>query len=475
MELPVTKLRIGLVIFPLILLTIAPILFLLFGYPLYYSSSSSIYKRLTTSSSETPLPLPSSNRSLPLLASSSDHDETLSSEPSLDDNDYDDTYHGLKPPSPLHNNISISSSNVDHQEKEHRRKKRKAKKCDLFTGEWVPNHEAPYYTNTTCWAIHEHQNCMKYGRPDLGFLKWRWKPKQCDLPLFDPYEFLEIVRGKNMAFVGDSVNRNHVQSLICLLSQVEDPEDDSRQQDFDFNFQRWKYKTYNFTIATFWTTHLVRSEENGPAGPNSFYNLYLDEPDPSWASQVAEFDYIIISSGQWFFRPLFLYDKQKMIGCLYCYIPGVRNVGAHFAYRRALRTTFKTIIGLENFKGEVFLRTFAPSHFEQGEWDKGGNCLRTRPFRSNETELEGMDLETHTIQLDEFRIAKRDRNKSNGLNLRLLDVTQMMLLRPDGHPSRFGHKPEDKVILYNDCVHWCLPGPIDSWNDILLEMLQLEI
>lgn len=160
---------------------------------------------------------------------------------------------------------------------------------------------------------------------------------------------------------------------------MEYPELDSQQK--DFNFQRWKYKTYNFTIATFWTTHLVRSEETGPDGPNSFYNLYLDEPDPSWASQIDGFDYIIISSGQWFFRPLFLFDKQKRIGCLYCYIPGVRNVGAHFAYRRALRTTFKTINGLENFKGEVFLRTFAPSHFEDGEWDKGGNCLRTRPYR----------------------------------------------------------------------------------------------
>lgn len=181
-------LRIGIVIFPLILLTIAPILYLLIGYPLYYSSSSSsLYKRLTTSSSEKPLPLISSTSnhssgSSPILSSSSssdysDHDETLFLQQSVDDNDYDDTFHGLKPPPSLHNDISILSSNVDHQEKKHRRKKRKAKECDLFTGEWVPNPEAPYYTNTTCWAIHEHQNCMKYGRPDLGFLKWRWKPK----------------------------------------------------------------------------------------------------------------------------------------------------------------------------------------------------------------------------------------------------------------------------------------------------------
>lgn len=93
--------------------------------------------------------------------------------------------------------------------------------CDLFRGEWVENHEGPYYTNKTCYAIQEHQNCMKFGRPDTGFLKWKWKPNgRCDLPVFDPSEFLEYMRGKSLAFVGDSVARNHMQSLICLLSRV---------------------------------------------------------------------------------------------------------------------------------------------------------------------------------------------------------------------------------------------------------------
>lgn len=93
-------------------------------------------------------------------------------------------------------------------------------KCDLFSGEWIPNPDAPYYTNTTCWAIHEHQNCMKYGRPDSEFMKWRWKPHECNLPIFNPAQFLEVVRGKSLAFVGDSVGRNQMQSLICLLSRV---------------------------------------------------------------------------------------------------------------------------------------------------------------------------------------------------------------------------------------------------------------
>lgn len=93
-------------------------------------------------------------------------------------------------------------------------------KCDIFSGEWIPNPDAPYYTNTTCWAIHEHQNCMKYGRPDSEFMKWRWKPDSCELPIFNPYQFLEIVRGKSLAFVGDSVGRNQMQSLMCMLSRV---------------------------------------------------------------------------------------------------------------------------------------------------------------------------------------------------------------------------------------------------------------
>lgn len=72
------------------------------------------------------------------------------------------------------------------------------KRCDIFSGEWVPNPEAPYYTNTTCWAIHEHQNCMRFGRPDTDFIKWKWRPHGCenDLPVFDPFGFLRPWEGK---------------------------------------------------------------------------------------------------------------------------------------------------------------------------------------------------------------------------------------------------------------------------------------
>lgn len=93
--------------------------------------------------------------------------------------------------------------------------------CDIFRpGEWVPDDDAPYYTNLTCPFVQEHQNCMKYGRPDRGFLRWRWRPEGCDLPRFDAAAFFDAVRNTSLAFVGDSLARNHMQSLMCLLSKV---------------------------------------------------------------------------------------------------------------------------------------------------------------------------------------------------------------------------------------------------------------
>ena len=94
------------------------------------------------------------------------------------------------------------------------------KTCDLSKGKWVRALGGPYYTNSSCNFIPDSKNCFKHGREDKDFLNWKWKPEKCELPEFDPKMFLHIVRGKRMGFVGDSVARNHMDSLLCLLSQV---------------------------------------------------------------------------------------------------------------------------------------------------------------------------------------------------------------------------------------------------------------
>lgn len=370
-------------------------------------------------------------------------------------------------------------------------------KCDIFRGEWVPDPAPPQYTNETCDFIQEHQNCMLYGRPDMEFLKWRWKPDGCDLPRFDPHRFLQVVANKSVAFVGDSLARNHMQSLFCLLakvryitlymllqllsswrvgsragscmgmawrcawiSQVEKPKDVSVTDRADPNMILY-YEGYNFTMYLFWSPFLVRSEED-VAG---VFKLYLDEPDSRWLSVASRLDYVLLSGANWFTRQSYFYEGGQLVGGVYVPLNFTSSLSNQHSHRMAFRTALRALAGAR-FRGKVILRTLSPmSHFEGGAYDAGGDCPRTRPYRADETApMGGLELEFYTSQLEEFREAK-------GLDVVLMDPTAAMLMRPDGHPSRYGHWPDEKRTLYNDCIHWCLPGPIDAWNDMLLHML----
>ncbi|RLM56006.1 hypothetical protein C2845_PM10G09000 [Panicum miliaceum] len=137
----------------------------------------------------------------------------------------------------------------------------------------------------------------------------------------------------------------------------------------------------------------------------------------------------------------------------------------------ALRTALRALV--TGFGGTAVVRTLSPtSHFEGGEWDKGGDCRRTRPYAADEARMAGLDLDFHAAQVEEFARAKAE-SEAAGARARLLlmDTTAAMLLRPDGHPSRYGHWAHENVTLYNDCVYWYLPGPIDVWNEMLFQML----
>ncbi|KAI3859119.1 hypothetical protein MKW92_026457 [Papaver armeniacum] len=376
--------------------------------------------------------------------------------------------------------ISSSSSSRNAVQQEGRislaRSSKNRQKCDLFTGKWVWDEDnAPYYTNATCSAVHVDMNCMKYGKPNMDYTKWRWKPNECELPIFDPVEFLELLRGKSLAFVGDSVARNQFASLVCLLAKVGYPEDHSYLP--EVRTRRLIYKNYNFTLSLFWSPYLVKTEENGPSDSGKPLNIFLDEFDVGWTSHIENYDYIIISAGHWFFRNVMFYESGQIVGCLYCDDDNIKHFDPTYGYGRAFATSFRAINSLENFKGITILRTFSPSHFEGGPWNEGGNCIKTKPYMSNETQLHGQDLMMYTTQLEEFKVAEREERpkKNSGLsnNLRLLDISRLLWLRPDGHPSSYWHKKEE-VDKFNDCVHWCLPGPMDTVNDLLFEMLKVE-
>ncbi|ESW23110.1 hypothetical protein PHAVU_004G019300 [Phaseolus vulgaris] len=362
--------------------------------------------------------------------------------------------------------ITTKSSSSSQPQKEQ-------KPCDLSKGHWVQALEgsSTYYTNSSCPSIPDSKNCFRHGRKDRDFLNWRWKPDECDLPRFDPRNFLQMVSGKTMAFIGDSVARNHMDSLLCLLSQNELPKD--IYKDSEDRFRKWYFPIHDFTLMMLWSRFLIVGEERMVNGTGtSIFDMQLDKVDSDWANELPNLDYAVISDGHWFFRGMHLHEGGEEVGCVYCNEPNVTSYNVDFPLRKAFRTAFRHISECKECRSKrmvTVLRTFASAHFEKGFWNTGGYCNRTGPMSESEVDFEKFEWQLRNAQMEEFERA-RSEGEEKGDRFEVVDVARAMLMRPDGHPGK--HWGNKWMRGYNDCTHWCLPGPVDMWSELLFSVLK---
>ncbi|MFS7945898.1 putative PMR5 domain, PC-Esterase [Helianthus anomalus] len=89
--------------------------------------------------------------------------------------------------------------------------------CDLFDRELVKDESYRLYKPGSCSLIDEQFNCFNNGRPDNAYQMLKRKPKSCTLSRLDGSHMLQLLRGKRLVFVGDSLNRNMWESLVCIL------------------------------------------------------------------------------------------------------------------------------------------------------------------------------------------------------------------------------------------------------------------
>ncbi|XP_027099319.1 protein ALTERED XYLOGLUCAN 4 [Coffea eugenioides] len=352
--------------------------------------------------------------------------------------------------------------------------------CDYSNGEWIRDKLGPLYNGTTCGTIKDGQNCMSHGRPDKDYLYWRWKPRQCKLPRFEPRTFLQYLSNKHLAFVGDSVARNQLESLLCMITTVSSPKL-VRSYGEDNKFRKWHFPSHNVTVSIFWSPFLVKGiEKSDEIDITRNYNkLYLDLVDEKWAGEIDHLDMIVLSVGHWFLHRAVYYYNGTILGCHYRSDQNCTEIGFYDVYGKAYQTAVNSIIDRKRSSScnatDVFVTTFSPAHFE-GEWDKFGACPKTKPYNASEKKLEGMDAEMRNIGIKEVKAAREKSKKFGSLRFEYVDVSALSFLRADGHPGPylypfpFANGIKDRV--QNDCVHWCLPGPIDTWNEILLEIMK---
>ncbi|KAG4136995.1 hypothetical protein ERO13_D07G043700v2 [Gossypium hirsutum] len=351
--------------------------------------------------------------------------------------------------------------------------------CDLYDGKWFYDPQGPSYTNSSCPIITQMQNCQGNGRPDKDYENWRWKPSQCALPRFDAKKFLELMRGKTLAFIGDSVARNQMESMVCLLWQVEVPKNRGNRR-----MHRWYFKSTSVMIVRVWSSWLVRqTNEKFDFAPKGVTKLHLDAPDDNLMELIPKFDVIVLSSGHWFAKQSVYVLNNEIVGGQLWWPDRSRpmKVNNVDAFGISVETILSALVTHPNYTGLTIVRSFSPDHYEGGAWNTGGSCTgKVKPLATDELVENGFTSIMHKKQVMGFELAvKKATNKSK---LRMMDITKVFGYRHDGHPGPYRSPDPNKITKVGpngkpppqDCLHWCMPGPVDTWNELVLEIIRRD-
>ncbi|KAH6819622.1 trichome birefringence-like protein [Perilla frutescens var. frutescens] len=344
--------------------------------------------------------------------------------------------------------------------------------CDLFDGNWVRDESYPLYEPGSCSLIDEQFNCFLNGRPDSDYLKLKWKPNSCTLPRLNGSHMLELLRGKRLVFVGDSLNRNMWESLICILkNSVKDKEKvyeaSGRQYFRNEASYSFVFEDYQCTVEFFVSPFLVQEWEVIGENGTKKETLRLDLVS-RFADKYKDADIILFNTGHWW-----THDKTSKGEDYYQEGSHVhKELNVLEAFRRAITTWGRWVdTNVNPRKSLVLFRGYSASHFSGGQWNSGGQC-------DNETEPIKNDAYLSPY-LDKMMVLEQ---VLKGMKTRVayMNVTRLTDYRKDGHPSiyrkqQLSEEERRSPLSFQDCSHWCLPGVPDSWNEILYAELLLNM
>ncbi|KAA8523343.1 hypothetical protein F0562_009766 [Nyssa sinensis] len=248
---------------------------------------------------------------------------------------------------------------------------------------------------------------------------------------FTVSKFLRRMQDKTLAFVGDSLGRQQFQSLMCMITGGKDS---SNVVDVG--------KEYG----------LVKAHHSA-----TDYAMHLDRPPAFLRRFLHKFDVLVLNTGHHWNRGKLKANRWIM------HVGGMPNTNRKIAYIGGAKNfTIYSIVNWVNSqlprypRLKAFYRSISPRHFFNGDWNTGGTCDNTTPLSGAKEVLQdeaGDPLAAGAVK---------------GTGVQLLDITSLSQLRDEGHISRYSIKATPGV---QDCLHWCLPGVPDTWNEILFAQL----
>ncbi|KAL8154311.1 hypothetical protein V2J09_012071 [Rumex salicifolius] len=347
--------------------------------------------------------------------------------------------------------------------------KKAPKKCDIFSGKWVKDESTrPLYKESECPYIHPQLTCQEHGRHDRGYQQWRWQPHECSLPAFNATMMLEALRGKRMLFVGDSLNRGQYASMVCLLQSLIPKEAKSMKSSYD-SLTVFTAKDYNATIEFYWAPFLLESNSDNAIKHKIKEKLVrksLNKHGKFWKGA----DVVVFNTYLWWMTTL---NMNIVKGSLNDKDQERMEMKSEDAYRIAMKTMLSWVQkNMDLNKSRVFFTSMSPTHTRSSDWGgKEGNCY------NETTMIKDPTYWSSSASKAIMQVIREEFSKSK-VPISFINITQLSNYRKDAHTSIYKKQwaplmPEQLAnpISYADCIHWCLPGLQDTWNELLFAKL----
>jgi len=289
-----------------------------------------------------------------------------------------------------------------------------------------------FYDN---WGVH-----LCYKRNNSEFVRgreiasWKWNSKCSSLEAFNDTVMAELLTNRNVLFVGDSITQEHFYELECMLWQQLDL---NKTRVLRNTVRRNTYRSTTevkaakdaYALKSNSTIYYIRSDY---FVHNSKYTIQLNESDEQdfntlWATLSKEVDILILNIG--------------------CHLPPKWNLSL------AIENVLQYLLHLRvhNPKLTIIYRTSL-----SGARDCYNYTSPSLPKSNNAYNWNLLDYYDNKWLHKVKEIWKGE--------WLWLNITHLS-----------NYRSEARSDPPRDCLHFCIPGPIRTWNQILYNMLLNKI
>lgn len=276
------------------------------------------------------------------------------------------------------------------------------------------------------------------------------------------------MKHKTIALVGDSLGRQQFQSMMCIVTGGRfSPEVQNVGKEYGLEKapsairpDGWVYRfpSTNTTILYYWSATLCELEPLNISNPKTNFALHLDRPAKFLQHYLHKFDVLVLNTGHH-------WNRGKMTANRWIMYAGGKAINdsselstisnaRNFAVSSVTKWVDSQILNHSRLK--AFLRTLSPRHFLDGDWNTGGSCNNTIPLKNGNQVSNNASIDAPA------------EDAVKGTKVKLLDITALSKLRDEGHISKYSIRA---FTGSHDCLHWCLPGIPDAWNEILFAQI----